>query len=560
MSQQSTTVRALLATLVAGGLRHLVMSPGSRSTPLVQAATERPELTLHVVLDERTAGFFALGLARATQTLCGTLCTSGSAAAHVLPAAIEATESGDALVAITADRPVSARGWGAPQAILQPGLLAPYAAHFAEIDALDQDVAEHLVALQHALRRVTSFGGVVHVNVPLALPLALEPGNPAQLPEPTRVAVPTGLPIAPPKPGERLLLVAGPLPFSADLPTFLRKRLPVHQVVLVAEATSGLRDAAAAMRHADAYLRDPDVRAALMPDRIVRLGAWPVSKGMQLLLEDAKRLGIPVDAVQPRRVSDPLRQNRLTLQDEPAIALRDWPIVPDALPNTPWVAQWRAVDAAIRLPAPGWHEAADVAALAESLLPRSTLVLGNSMPVRDWDAFAPLVAPGVRVEVSRGAAGIDGTLATAAGIAVGRQEPVTVYLGDCTFLHDVGTLQILAGHQLRHAGLRICVADNNGGAIFDYLPARTAMPERVHEACFAAPHRLDLAAIAAGFGLNTRLCRTIADWREALLQPVAADQVQVLIAQLDRVTSEAMHRTHWRESAALARAALGGPQ
>lgn len=560
MSDQATTVRTLLATLVAGGLRHLVISPGSRSTPLVQAAAERPELTVHVVLDERTAGFFALGLARATQTLCGTLCTSGSAAAHVLPAAIEATESGDALVAVTADRPVSVRGLGAPQAILQPGLLAPYARHFAEIDAQDRDVAAHLRALQSALGGLAVTGGLVHVNVPLALPLELPPGQLAPRPLLTTAdRAPLGPAIPPPQPGENVLFLAGSLAFSSGLAEFLRRHLPMQQLVIVAEPGSRLRDTLPGMRHADAYLRDAEVRAALRPQRIVRVGAWPVSKGAQLLMDDAKRLGIPVDAVQPRRVSDPARQNRLTLIDDVSDALRDWPVALQADSATAWVVQWRKVDAAMRQPEQAWHEASAVACLAHSLPPTSTLVLGNSMPVRDWDSFAPPLADGVRIEVSRGAAGIDGTLATAAGLAVGRQVPVTVYLGDCTFLHDVGSLQLLASRSLRHAGVRICVADNDGGAIFDYLPARKAMTDSLHVSCFAAPHGLDLVAIAAGFGLDALACNDLSTWSAALGRPVPAHTVQVLVARFDRAASEALHRAHWQQAAQRALGVLGGP-
>jgi 2-succinyl-5-enolpyruvyl-6-hydroxy-3-cyclohexene-1-carboxylate synthase len=557
VSDQAATVRALLATLVAGGLKHLVISPGSRSTPLVQAAAERPELTLHVVLDERAAGFFALGLARSTQTLCGTLCTSGSAVAHVLPAAIEATESGDALLALTADRPAAVRGLGAPQAILQPGLLAPYAQHFSEIDGANPEVRADLRALQQALGELRLTGGVAHVNVPLALPLALAPGDLPPLPALLDVApLQSGPAIPPPQLDERVLVIAGALPFNADLADFLRMRLT--GTVTIAEPASRLRDALVGMRHADAYLRDPDARAALVPDRIVRLGAWPVSKGLQLLLEDAKRIGLPVDVVQPRRVSDPLRQNRLTLTDEVAAALRDWPVSVrqpvSTRPASPWQAAWQTRDALVTPPEAAWHEAQAIEILARSLPAHSTLLLGNSMPIRDWDSFAPPLAADVDMEVSRGAAGIDGALATIAGLAVGRQRPVTAYLGDCTFLHDIGSLQILADRRLRHAGVRICVADNDGGAIFDYLPARGAMSPALHEACFTATHGLDVAAMARGFGIATHVCADVAAWELALARPIPANGVEVLVARFDRAASEALHRAHWSRVGTLAAA------
>lgn len=554
---QSDRVRTLLAHLVAGGLRHLVVSPGSRSTPLVQAAAERAELTLHVVLDERAAGFFALGLTRATGHLCGTLCTSGSAVAHLLPAAIEGVESGDRLLALTADRPVDVRGLGAPQAILQPGLLAPYATHFVEILPLSEEFSQQLTALDHALTLLPAHGGLLHLNVPLGLPLALAAGVAPLLPAPPQpVQIQPGPPIPAPQPGERVLLVAGALPDLPGLAHFLRDRLDPGQVVLLAEPASRLRDALPGIRHADALLHEPDLRRHLQPDRIVRLGAWPVAKGLQLLLEDAARREVLVDVAQPRRISDPLRQNRLTSTDVPEVALREWPLV--QLPTeSPWQKQWQDADLAIQPPPPGLHEGQIIAALAPTLPAQSTVVLGNSMPVRDWHTFAPILPPTVHIEVSRGAAGIDGTLATAAGLAIGRRHPVTVYLGDATFLHDCGSLQLLAQLHFGAGSVRVVVVDNGGGAIFDYLPARTAMSSALHERFFTAPHTLRLDRIAQGFGIDARNCASISDLRACLSTPLAHGEVQVLVVSIDRIASETMHRHYWRASAKSARSALG---
>ena len=247
-------------------------------------------------------------------------------------------------------------------------------------------------------------------------------------------------------------------------------------------------------------------------------------------------------------------QNRLTLTDDVATALRDWPIAT----VQPELSLWHALEAAMTPPEPAWHEALAIATLARSLPAQSTLLLGNSMPIRDWESFAPPLAADIAVEVSRGAAGIDGALATLAGLAVGRQQPVTAYLGDCTFLHDIGSLQILADRRLRHAGVRICVVDNDGGAIFDYLPARGAMPPALHEACFTAAHGLDVAAMARGFGLATRVCADAAAWQEALAQRVPVNGVEILVARFDRTASEALHRAHWARVAETARAVLAG--
>ena len=181
MTPQAARVRRIIASLLAGGVKHLVISPGSRSTPLVQAAAERPEWTLHSVLDERSASFFALGLQRSGKGLAATLCTSGTALAHALPAAIEAVESGQALVVVGADRPAAVRGWGAPQAIDQIGLLQPYAPTW-EIDDTPEG-EERLQQIPNHLRGLQRNGGAVALNVPLSLPLALAPGPLPALPQ-----------------------------------------------------------------------------------------------------------------------------------------------------------------------------------------------------------------------------------------------------------------------------------------------------------------------------------------------------------------------------------------
>ena len=548
---QSTSVRTLVAQLVAAGLRHVVISPGSRSTPLVQAVAERPELTLHLALDERTAAFLALGLHRGTGAWCATVCTSGSAAAHGLPAAIEAVESGDHLLILTADRPASVRGLGASQAIVQPGLLAPYATHFVEWDAA---TPHQPTQLAHALGSAARHGGVIHVNVPLSMPLALEPGMlPAATPHPALVVEPPSVQIPPPVAGERTLLLLGPLPHHATLGAFLAARVDPGQVVVIAEPASRLRDQLPGVIHGDTLLRLPEVRAQLLPDRIIRIGAWPVSKGMQLLLDDAARAGVPVDVVHPRRTSDPLRQNRVTSLDDPVDVLRDWPTTAPSRPD-PWTQAWHALDAAVAWPAQAWHEAAIVTALAHHLPREGTLLLGNSMPIRDWHSFAPPISPQVHVEVSRGAAGIDGNLATAIGVAIGRQHAVTAYVGDSTFLHDIGSLQLLTADRLGRASLRLVVVDNRGGAIFDYLPARQAMSDALHERCFTVAHHLDLAAVARGFGLVAHDVADLASLERALATPLGAGSVDVIVARVDRAKGEAMHRAFWADAAARVRA------
>lgn len=550
--QQARTVRRLFEALVQGGLTRLVVSPGSRSTPLVQAAAERQDLQLLAVLDERTAAFCALGMRRAGPGLAGTLCTSGSALAHALPACIEAVESGAALVVISADRPVAVRGLGAPQAIWQPGLLAPYAT-CVEVDA-SRDVDAALAGMTAVLAHIALHGGVLHVNVPLDLPLALGPPVVAAAEPQTAPLAGLGLiaelppALAPPADGERVLLLAGPLPPDAALQHIVAELVAARRVLAVCESVSNLRPSSA-LRHADALLRDAEVRAALLPDRIVRIGAWPVSKGLQLLLEDARRLAIPVDVVHPRP-TDPLQQARHVLPYQAAPILTAWAADATPIPER-WRQQWLAAESAAQGVPPGptdFTEADIVRAIASCLQPGEHLVLGNSMPVRDWETFAPPHAP-VAIHVSRGANGIDGTLATACGIALASELPTTVYLGDCTFLHDVGSLQLLASGV--PGGLRVVVANNDGGLIFDHLPARAAVTPAIHRRFFTTPHGLDLSGIARSFGLKAVRVRSAEALTLALI-PLHPGEVQVIEAVVDAQTSLSAHRAWWQDVSAAA--------
>ncbi len=596
---QSDAVRWLTRQMLAAGVDWLVVCPGSRSTPLVQAAVEIEEAghwRLEVVLDERQAGFAALGLARAGRRPA-VVTTSGSAVAHLLPACVEAGETGTPLLLLTADRPARLRNRGAPQTVRQPALLTSYA------QVVDLELSHGLsetdrAGTLEALARWAT-GGLLHLNACVDTPLALQaasesdlgsgsggggsggggsggggagggtlleaPFAPEQLPASLHdgsVLPPLQDALAPPAAGEKVLLIAGSLPVDPALAALV-PALCARAVVL-AEWTSQLAAAAeeaGAPRTFDALLREPVLLAQLRPDRIVRLGEWPASKGLQTLLEQADSLGIAVQGVWGPRRSDPLDQVAVASTLPPAVALAAWQRSPE--PSTAaWRSAWQAADTAARgaaaqLPAQGWELAA-VAAVNASLTAETLLVVGNSMPVRDMDALNLQPRPCARALCSRGANGIDGTLAMAWGAALGSAAPTRVYLGDSTFLHDVGALQLLA-RQPTGLDLRVLVIDNDGGAIFDYLPARAAMAQAVHERFFTAPHGLDLVSIARGFGLQAQRVDTQEELLSAWLAPGGGVRIVVLAA--DRSRSVQLHR-QWQHSqiaAAVAALEQGAP-
>lgn len=554
---QAVACRTVLQLLHRVGVRHIVVAPGSRSTPLVQAAAELEglgHLQLWPVLDERAAGFAALGMCRAGQ-LAVVLCTSGSATGHLLPSLQEAHGSSTTVIALTADRPVATRGLGAPQTVAQSGIYGPCAETIEGNFSLVGDARRLAGALSEAIARRRP----LHINVPLDVPLALAsdaPPLPIDLPA-TRFR-PAGVQLAPPGPTDRTLVIAGPHLATVGL----RAAWPMvaQRAVITSEVTSGLADACPPdeqVRLFDTYLRDSATCAALLPDRIVRLGEWPASKGLQLLLALAKQQGIAVDVIEPGRRSDPDGHTRQSTALPPELALADWLAAPVSQSQSPFAARWRAAERAaqqqaghlLHQPEFAATEPGLVAALVRQLPVGSFVQVANSMPIRDLDSFA-CVAPALTVGFARGTNGIDGTLATAWGRAAVTQLPTVVLLGDCAYLHDLNSLSLVAGQP----NLQVIVIDNRGGAIFDYLPAREAMAPAIHERMFRQPHRVDLAGAARACGVSAIDVSGVAGFASAL---AAKPSAQCIVVHVDPAVSECVHRRWQADLASAARAAIG---
>jgi 2-succinyl-5-enolpyruvyl-6-hydroxy-3-cyclohexene-1-carboxylate synthase len=340
-----------------------------------------------------------------------------------------------------------------------------------------------------------------------------------------------------------VLVVVGPrLPQDDQV---LTQWLAQSSALCAAELAGNL--APGGLRQYDTWLRDPELLAAFRPDRIVRLGHWPVAKGLQLLLESAERLGIVVDVIAPGRPSDPLRQARVHTALPATLALQDWPLAPapSAAVQT-WQDHWLTLDVAAGL---GWvpsqdgplHELRLLPDLLAAVPSGARLVVGNSMPIRDADAAWTGELLPYEVHVARGANGIDGTLAQAVGLAIADPaRHVWVYVGDSTFLHDIGALQLLS-QPLPRAPMVVVVADNAGGVIFDYLPAAQVVDPAVHQRFFTVPHGLDLVAVASGFGLPARGVSDIHGWKSALVGLQVPLRTQILVIDIDAVVSKQAH-------------------
>ena len=517
-------LRAFVDELVRCGMRAACTSPGSRSTPLVLSLVRDGRLRATSHLDERSGGFFALGLAKATGLPVALACTSGTAAANYAPAVIEAHEARVPLLVLTADRPPELREVGAGQTIDQVKLYGGAAKWFLEVDDHPATPARVRWLRQLACRAywtaLEGRPGPVHLNFSLREPLVLDAPLPAEepggggraggrpwvtRPRPVVTAAPAVLDALAGELEERprALLVAGRSERDPRLGAALAAFAEQAGVPLLAEPTSGARRGPAAVAHYDALLRDPAFGAARVPDLILRTGDLPTSKPLRQWLAglDERTLQIAFD---PEHAwQDPAAAVATLIPVDPRGVLE---ALAGRLPRKPrakgWLEAWTGPDRAaagaiadVLGARPDLPEPRIAAELGVRLPAEATLVVASSMPVRDVETFFPARAAPPRVLSNRGANGIDGTVSTAFGVAAAAQGPVCLLIGDVALLHDAGGL--LAARRLG-LPLAIVLVDNDGGGIFEFLPV--AGEGAAFEEHVATPHGTDFGALAALHG------------------------------------------------------------
>lgn len=562
-------VAAFVDELTRVGVGDVVISPGSRSTPMAMLMAEHPQIKIWMQMDERSAGFFALGMAKVKKQPIALLCTSGTAAANYLPAIIEADYSRIPLLVLTADRPHELRDVGAPQAIDQIGLFGKYAKWFVEM-ALPEGTKVMLnyvrmVAGRAAAKASLSPAGVVHLNFPfreplvpnLALPNLWEGGRLKERQRYVKVQegnrqleqIQLQLLAEELKGIEKGLIVCGPdnHPELAQEVTYLASVLkyPILADPL-SQVRSGPHSKEWVVDSYDTFLRNENVKTQLKPEVIIRFGAMPISKAFLLYVQahpEARQ--IVIDSAggwcEPTLLASDM------LYTDP-VKFCYWfaKIAEKRTEPTKWSIQWRKLNEISRtyLQTKGQMNVlfeGQVIIELQKLLPNNaTLFVGNSMPVRDLDTFFTVTDKKIRTMANRGANGIDGVVSTALGASI-FCFPLVLVIGDLSFFHDLNGLLLAKLHKLN---ITIIVLNNNGGGIFSFLPQ--AKYEKHFEMLFGTPLGLDFEYVVQMYGGSFARISSWKQFRETVTECVSNKGLSVIELPTERKENANLHHKLWQ--------------
>ncbi|HHW36562.1 MAG TPA: 2-succinyl-5-enolpyruvyl-6-hydroxy-3-cyclohexene-1-carboxylic-acid synthase [Bacillales bacterium] len=570
----SVYVAAFLDELVRANVKHIVVSPGSRSTPIAMVAAEHPDLHVWLNVDERSAAFFALGMAKARREPVAIVCTSGTAVANYMPAVVEAKESQVPLIVLTADRPHELRDIGAPQAIDQLNFFGKQVKWFVEM-AIPEESPEILRYVRTVAARAVSTSlkgpsGPVHLNFPFREPLVpiieddqiwesglghraqfvKAPESKLMMKEEELELLANGLMQV-----ERGLIVCGPLDrpgFAEEVVAFSEKlSFPVIADPL-SQLRSGPHNKKLVIDSYDAFLRDEYIARELVPEVVIRFGAMPVSKAVLLFLKKNPQIKqMIIDGEGLWR--DPTILASEIVHADPVLFCKSIHKIltekkeQNAEPTTiKWLESWVTADriAGEVLEQLGndeeEFEGQAVLRIAQNLPENSTLFVGNSMPIRDVDSFFFNTVRNVRIMANRGANGIDGTISAALGAST-VAEPLILLVGDLTFYHDLNGLLAAKLHKLNAT---IVIVNNEGGGIFSFL-SQSEHPKNF-ELLFGTPLGLDYSHVVKMYGGQFK---RIDDWVElsaAIKNCKDVKGLNVIEVRTDRSLNAEKHRKIWR--------------
>lgn len=580
-------VHAFVEELQRSGIQHVIVCPGSRSTPLAMAFAAHPAIRVWLHVDERSAAFFGLGLAKRLAQPVALLCTSGTAAANFLPAIVEAHLTHIPLLVLTADRPHELRENGAPQAIDQNRLYGSHVKWFADV-ALPEATNSALRYIRTLANRSAALtqaipAGPVHLNLPFREPLIPAPQLDAPLPplnqrdplawagrpDSAYIAVSDAELGTPPlaqlqllaeqiNSVERGLIVVGTSVDPALTVPLIKLAQKLGYPILadpLSQLRCGEHDQSHVISSYDAFLRiDPFIEQA-EPELVLRFGAMPTCKPLLLYLKRyASCPQIVIDGnggwEEPTQLASAMiHANPVALCN----SLLELLAVTDFKSSDAWLRRWQQTDQITRQALytslqdfPQLFEGRVFTELAELLPESATLYVGNSMPVRDLDTFFWCNERNIRILGNRGASGIDGMISCALGASAaasvsGSNDPTILVIGDLSFFHDLNGL--LAAH-LHKLNLVIVLVNNDGGGIFSFLP-QAAYPEHF-EQLFGTPTALDFRPAVQMYGGTFYRSETWETFRHAMMQSLRAGGLHVIEVCTERASNVSMHRQLWQ--------------
>lgn len=551
-------VRRMTAALMMADVKTVVISPGSRSTPLAYAFASTKGLDVYMQVDERSAAYFALGLAKASDNPVVLLCTSGTAASNYHPAITEAYYARIPLIVITADRPHELREVGAPQAIDQIRMYGKHVKYSVDFplaennpdieDFIDRHISRALSVATTAPR------GPVHLNVPFREPLLIDFNR--ETPKMTfkkRFKSVDSLDASTAQQISQLLatsekgfIIAGEMPIGFDKAAFWNFAKALEWPVLC-DPLSNLRTEvpeqciALCIDHYDALLKSDAFKEKVVPDTVIRFGAQPVAKPLSLYLKKVRPATvIAVDESPEFRDSLGVVTHHIQTSSETVMK-----IIVDK-PKTSYTELWTMANEAAsaitnKYEGVAGDEGIFAKTLFEHLPTESDLVSGSSMPIRDVDTFFRKTDKDITIFANRGTNGIDGVVSTAFGIQAARKRPTWLLIGDLSFLHDVNGLIVTRFHE---ADLTIVIINNDGGGIFSYLPQADAGNH--FEELFGTPTGLTFGHIAAMYDAQYAAIHTPEEFGMEL-DKAKEKPVRIIEVFTNRQANVKAHRDLWKQ-------------
>ncbi|WP_304130349.1 2-succinyl-5-enolpyruvyl-6-hydroxy-3-cyclohexene-1-carboxylic-acid synthase [Ignavibacterium album] len=551
--------------LVQCGIRYACISPGSRSTPLTFAIASEKKIKSFPVVDERSSGFFALGIAKATNSPVVVVTTSGTAAAELYPAIIEAYQSRVPLIICTADRPAYLRNTGANQTINQKNIYRNHIRFFDELPLPFPDkknLKKLLTSVNEAIKTTAYLDkGPVHLNFQFEKPF--EPDSITDVIDDSLVSFANNFSESllttknTPVVDEILnldkksldLITVGSGMFDKNFIQMLNRFSIKNHIPIFADANSGFRfsnkEIPNLITNYEALIRNSDIREFFSPDTVIHFGRNLTSQNLEEFIVRSKAQRIIVNEYGDR--FDSTKRAKI-IKCKPEFFLQDLlnKKIEKASPHK--LSYLKKLDEKIeklksKIFTNSLNEVNVILELLELIPENSDLFIGNSLPVRDLDFFSSVKNKSIRVFQNRGASGIDGVISTALGIAHSSKRPTYLVIGDLSFYYDLNSLLIAKQFNIP---LKIILINNNGGRIFEYLPV--SKQKEIFNKYFTTPINVNFRKAAESFGIYYKLIKSLSSYKKEIYNSNKSKSCLILEVRTDSLFTKSLKEKFWSET------------